>query len=76
MAHDAHPPGVAGLLAELRTYGVEPVRHGGFVGLRGQAVGQVPDPLWAALRREAPLLRRLVRPEPTPFAVRKARGLA
>jgi hypothetical protein len=76
MTHDAHPPGVVGLLVQLREAGAEVVHHpGGFVGIRGRAVGQVPPEVWQELSRQRGPLRRMVRPEPTPFAARRARGL-
>jgi hypothetical protein len=75
MTHDVHPPGVAGLLVQLQAYGVEPVRHGGFVGLRGQAAGQVPGDVWDQFQRRRPLLLQHLKDEPTPFQRRRQRGL-
>jgi hypothetical protein len=74
MATTEYPRGVLGLLSQLHEAGAEVTHYkGGFVGLTNAR--RVPGPLWAALRRETPLLRRLVTPEPTPFEARKARGL-
>jgi hypothetical protein len=76
MAATDHPPGSLALLVQLQAYGVEPVRHGRFLGLKGRAVGQVPGAVWDALRRHRPQLLRHLQPEPTPFEARRARGLA
>jgi hypothetical protein len=70
MATDAHPPGVVGLLVQLQAYGVEPVRHGRFLGLRGRAVGQVPPELWDLLRSNERALNQTVPQTPTPYQQR------
>jgi hypothetical protein len=48
-------------------HNVAPVRHGLWIGLRGEAVGQVPDDLWTALALHERQLVRLLRDTPSPF---------
>jgi hypothetical protein len=75
-AGDDSPPGLLALLLELDGRGLEVVRHGRFLGLRGRGVERVPAAVWAYLdRHEASLLRRLT-PEPTPYQARRRGGSA
>jgi hypothetical protein len=62
-------------LVQLHGLGVQAVRHGRWVALRGEALSRVPAAVWRQLRRLQPVLRRHVRQEPSPFRQRERRGL-
>jgi hypothetical protein len=66
--------GLLGLLVWCEEQGVEPVRHGGFIGLRGPGLDRLPPSVWVALCRETPLLRRMLKSEPGPFRQRGCQG--
>jgi hypothetical protein len=72
MATAGDQPGLLHLLLDLEAFGVEPVRHGQFLGLRGRAVGKVPVALWDLLERCQPQLLRHLKNEPTRYRQRKA----
>lgn len=65
------PPHLETILFRLRVAGVEPVRHGRFLGYRN--VSRIPRELWPAIRIAEPLLRRLLPDSETPFQARERR---
>jgi hypothetical protein len=74
MATEARPTTLVGLIVELQALGLEPVRHGRFIGLRGRGVGRVSPALWDELHRLRPQLLRHLRSEPTPYQRRQRVG--
>jgi hypothetical protein len=60
------------LLARLAAAGVEPVRHGGFLGFRNP--GRLTPDLWAAFRAAEPRLIHLLPSRPTPYRERLRGG--
>jgi hypothetical protein len=58
------------LIAAARRFGVELVRHGSFVGMRGPGLGRVPPELWDLLGRNEGTLRQTLPQTPTPYQAR------
>jgi hypothetical protein len=63
-------PGVLPLVIALDDLGVEVVRHGGFVSLRG-LLSKVPPHLWGAIDANEEALVRLLANRPTPYRQRQ-----
>jgi hypothetical protein len=64
------PPGlppIPRLHRHLAIFGCWLVRHGNFVGVTGEDVGQVPQCLWAEIDRHERRLLRLLRDSPGPW---------
>jgi hypothetical protein len=68
---DNEQPGVLRLLVQLDEMGVEPVRQGGHLGLRGSCLSAVPQRLWDQLDEHKPLLLRVLPNTPAPFRQRQ-----
>jgi hypothetical protein len=68
--------GLLGLLLACDALGVEPVRHGDFIGLRGPAISRGPPEVWELLTRHEAALRQRLRAEETPFRARQAAARA
>jgi hypothetical protein len=64
------PPEVHLLLDDLAARGLEVVRHGDFVGLRGNNLSRVPVSVWQALTRCSRQLAALLPDSATPFQSR------
>jgi hypothetical protein len=63
-------PGFVGLVLRLDELGIEPVRHGSFVGLKGPGLGRLPQAVWDGLHAHEAALRRLLPDSATPFRQR------
>jgi hypothetical protein len=66
--------GLLDLLCDLDLPGVEPVRHGTFLGLRGPHLSRVPQWLWDQLDRHEAALLPLLRNTKPPYRRRQGGG--
>jgi hypothetical protein len=65
--------GLLDLLLTLDRHGVQPVRHGRFLGLLGPGLDRLPGSVWGELKRcRSPLLRHL-KNTPRPYQARHRR---